>query len=115
MTEEEQVEVSGEAEAEEVLAEAEEALAEVEPGEEEVIEPGFVARVFFHTGTSMNVKLPYGATVDGLRKVLENQHNRRTYGNTVLVDGARVNPDDEVTYVLDPGQIVTFSGTVKGG
>ena len=121
MSEEETTGIPEEAEVEEEAPEADELAEELleaveEEAAEEVEDPTtFGVRVFFHTGAALSEYMPYGSTVDGLRKKLEADRGRRTYGSTVLIDGAQVSPDEETYTELQPGNIVTFSGTVKGG
>ncbi|NIQ88620.1 MAG: hypothetical protein GWN93_05890 [Deltaproteobacteria bacterium] len=117
MSEEETRNTEVEEEAPEADELAEELLEAVEEETaEEVEDPTtFGVRVFFHTGAAMSVHLPFQSTVDDLRKKLEREYDRRTYGSTVLVDGKALDPDDETYAQLVPGNIVTFSGTVKGG
>jgi flavodoxin len=104
MTEEEFVGVGDEFEDEELEDEDEESTPE---GTCEI-------RVFFHTGSTQLMQLPYGTTVREMRKQLEEQ-GRSTYGSTVLRNGAAIDPDYEEEVELDPGDIVVFSGSVKGG
>ena len=112
-----------ELEVEEVSAEAE-AEAEESPGtsgdveDEDYDDEGyeqFNVRVFFHTGSALTVPVNSQTTVLDLRKKLEKQYERRTYGSVCLVNGRTAAADYEDEQYLNPGDIITFSGSVKGG
>ena len=110
----EEVNAEAEAEAEEItLIEGDEDwddLDEDEPGY-----TSFDVRVFFHTGAALTVPVDTQTSVLDLRKKLEKEYERRTYGSVCLVNGRTAAADYEDSQFLSPGDIITFSGSVKGG
>lgn len=87
----------------------------LEEGTEEGENAGFSVRVFFHTGAAGSVAVTEDTNLVDLRKILEEDEGRRTYGSVILYNGVAVEPEAEEEVTLSPGDIITFSGTVKGG
>ena len=91
---------------------------ELEIPEEEISAPidyGSVT-VFFHTGGQpVNVRLAgHDVSLTELRQTLREQE-RNTDGLAAIVDGRTVVADYESSTALQAGNVVVFSGSVKGG
>jgi len=87
---------------------------ESDPNLEDDTEHAFNVKVFFHTGTVLDIEANYLTSITDLRKTLE-KGGRPTYGSTVLRNGMSIAVDYEAQTFLAPGDMIVFSGSVKGG
>jgi hypothetical protein len=82
--------------------------------EDEVDEGTITVNCFFHTGGQRQVNVPYYSSVSALRDTLR-EDGIRADGQSVLVNGMAVASDAEECTDLNPGDMVFFTGSVKGG
>ena len=93
------------------MTEEEQAIAEEAPEE---TSHTFQLTAFFHTGVPQTVDVEHGSTVADMRDALQ-AGGIRTHGSQVLLNGVPVPFDADGVTEIVPGDVVVFTGSVKGG